>query len=63
MFVLVAFGTVVAVALAVRLTVPPLRRRKMAAELRGDWWPRFEREFHAYASRPWKTAREAERGS
>jgi hypothetical protein len=20
-------------------------------ELRGDWWPEFEREFHAYARR------------
>jgi hypothetical protein len=38
-----------------------LRRRRMAAELRGDWWPRFERDFRAYASRSWQAAREGER--
>lgn len=25
------------------------RHRGAAAELRGDWWPRFEAEFRAYA--------------
>lgn len=31
-----------------------LRTRKQRAgmtELRGDWWPRFEAEFRAYAAR------------
>ncbi|MDQ6818526.1 MAG: hypothetical protein M3018_14145 [Actinomycetota bacterium] len=51
---------VVLVALVVRL-LRGLRRRRMASELRGDWWPRFEREFSAYASRSWQAAREGER--
>ena len=38
-----------------------LRVARLAVELRGDWWPRFEREFRAYASRSWQAAREAER--
>ncbi len=25
--------------------------RRTPAELRGDWWPRFEAEFRAYARR------------
>jgi hypothetical protein len=53
----------VLVALLVRLSLRRLRRRRMVSELRGDWWPRFEREFHAYASRSWEAAREAERNS
>jgi hypothetical protein len=52
---------VVLVALLVPLSVRRLRRRRMASELRGDWWPRFEREFRAYASRSWQAAREGER--
>jgi hypothetical protein len=27
------------------------RRRGTPEDLRGDWWPRFETEFRAYASR------------
>lgn len=46
---------------AMGVSLPRLRRRRMASELRGDWWPRFEREFRAYASRSWQAAREAER--
>jgi hypothetical protein len=48
-------------AVAVRLCVLALRRRRMAAEVRGDWWPRFEQQFHDYASASWQSAREAER--
>ena len=59
---LVAFVIVILVAVTLRLTVPPYRRRRMAAELRRDWWPHFEREFRAYASRSGKAAREVERG-
>jgi hypothetical protein len=55
--------TVVLVALLVRLSLCRLGRRRMVSELRGDWWPRFEREFRAYASRSWQSAREAERNS
>ena len=48
---------------AIRLSLPRVRRRRLASELRGDWWPRFEREFRAYASRSWQAAREGERHS
>lgn len=44
-----------------RISLLRLRRRRMAWELHGDWWPRFEREFRAYASRSWQAAREGER--
>ena len=27
-----------------------LQRRRAVAELRSDWWPRFELEFRAYAA-------------
>jgi hypothetical protein len=54
---------VVLVLILVRLLLGRLRRRRMASELRGDWWPRFEREFRAYASRSWQSAREGERHS
>ena len=53
----------VLVVLLVRAAVRALRRRRMASELSGDWWPRFEREFRAYASRSWQAAREGERNS
>jgi amino acid transporter len=43
------------------ISLPRLRRRRMAPELRSDWWPRFERGFDAYASRSWQVAREGER--
>jgi hypothetical protein len=59
---LVALVAVILVAVVLRLTLPPYRRRRMAAELREDWWPRFEREFRAYASGSWASARDAERG-
>jgi hypothetical protein len=38
-----------------------VRRVRLHFELRGDWWPGFEREFRAYASHGWEAAREAER--
>jgi hypothetical protein len=52
---------VVVLAVALRLALPRLRRLRMSLELRSDWWPAFEREFRAYASRPWEAARESER--
>jgi hypothetical protein len=55
--VLLVLLAVILLAVALRLVLPELRRRRMAAELRGDWWPRFEREFRAYARRPGKPAR------
>jgi hypothetical protein len=59
---LVALITMIFVAGAVCLGIAPLRRRRMALELRRDWWPRFEREFREYAGRSWSAAREGERG-
>lgn len=48
---MLALLALIVVAVTVRLIVPPDRRRRMDADLRRDWWPRFEREFRAYASR------------
>jgi hypothetical protein len=50
MMMLTVFLTIVA------LIVAPLmfltwRDHRTPAEVRGDWWPRFEREFRAYADR------------
>jgi hypothetical protein len=61
MILLVVIALIVA-AVMVRLAMPRLRRHRMAAELRGDWWATFEREFRAYASGSWHKARDAERG-
>ncbi len=57
MIVLLALVGIILSAAAIRLAVPSLRRWRMAAALRGDWWSRFERELHAY-EREWRlTAR------
>lgn len=61
--ILLGLMAVMAVAVGVRLITPVVRRRRLAAELREDWWPAFERELQAYASRASAAAREAERGS
>jgi hypothetical protein len=55
MVTLLAFVGCILLAVAMRLGVPSLRRRRMAAELRGDWWSRFERELRAY-ERTWRPA-------
>ena len=59
---MILFVVAVAVTLAItlRFAVPAVRRRRMASELRGDWWTRFEKEFRAYSSRFMQSAREAE---
>jgi hypothetical protein len=56
----------IVVALLVLALISPLamrvyRRRRLTAELRKDWWPRFERDLRAYMSQTWRSAREAER--
>ena len=47
--------TLILVTLAVVLAACAIcivvRRRRTPPELRGNWWPEFEREFRAYASR------------
>jgi hypothetical protein len=35
----------------ISLLLPELRRLGLRAELRGDWWSRFEMQFRAYARR------------
>lgn len=42
---------VLAVALAAWAVRAAVRRVRTPPELRGDWWPEFERQFRAYASR------------
>ncbi len=49
-FLLALIGCLL-VAAATRLAAPSVRRWRMAAELRGDWWSRFERELRAYERR------------
>jgi hypothetical protein len=39
---------VVLLAVAIRMSLPAVRRRRLAWELRRDWWSRFERDFQAY---------------
>jgi hypothetical protein len=49
--ILLVLLALILLAVALRLAIPAVRRWRMAAELRGDWWPRFEREFRSYAQR------------
>ncbi len=53
MILLLAVAGCILFAVAVRLALPAVRRWRMAAELRGDWWSRFERELRAY-ERDWR---------
>lgn len=53
MILLLAAACIVLLIVAIRLALPSLRRWRMAAELRGDWWARFEREMRAY-EREWR---------
>jgi len=53
MIVLLVLAGVILAAAATRLALPSMRRWRMAAELRGDWWTRFERELRAY-EREWR---------
>jgi hypothetical protein len=57
---LAVFGFILAVA-AMRLMLPSLRRWRMEAELRGDWWTRFERDLRAYEQHWRVPARERRR--
>lgn len=58
MIVLLVLAGCILFAVATRLALPSVRRWRMAAQLRGDWWSRFERELRAY-ERDWRlTARE-----
>lgn len=48
MILLLAVVGCILLAAAMRLALPSLRRWRMASQLRGDWWSRFERELRAY---------------
>lgn len=47
--ILLAVLVVAAAAIVTAMVVSTWRSRRTPAELRGDWWPRFEAEFRAYA--------------
>ena len=58
MILLLALAVLIAGVAGAKLVVPSVRRWRMAAELRGDWWSRFERQMRAY-ERDWRlTTRE-----
>jgi hypothetical protein len=61
MIVLLIPFALIVLSVAWQIAVPAYRRRRMAAELRRDWWPRFERDLREYMSHTWRSAREAER--
>jgi hypothetical protein len=48
MILLLPLAVCVLLGVGSRLALPSVRRWRMAAELRGDWWSRFERELRAY---------------
>jgi hypothetical protein len=50
MSVLALLTVIVLVSLLVCLGHRSLAHRRKPAELRGDWWTRFERDFRAYAA-------------
>jgi hypothetical protein len=50
MILFITLGVTLAVGIVVRFGIPVLNRYRMAAELRRDWWPRFESEFWDYTS-------------
>jgi hypothetical protein len=58
MIVLLILAGCILVVVATRLALPSLRRWRMAAELHGDWWSRFERELRAYERHRHPAARE-----
>jgi hypothetical protein len=61
MIVLSILVALLVLALASPLVMHAYRRRRLTAELRRDWWPRFERDLREYMSHTWRAAREAER--
>jgi hypothetical protein len=61
--ILIVLVALIPLAVSLRFALPALRRRRMARELRQDWWPRFEREFRAYASQSWDPGRDIKRRS
>jgi hypothetical protein len=60
MILVLALAGLLLCAAATRLALPSFRRWRMAAELRGDWWSRFERQMRAYERDRRLTAREGQ---
>jgi hypothetical protein len=59
-FVAIAF-VVLALAGGIGALLRTVRRRRTPAELRGDWWTPFEREFRAYAQQVARRERDRRR--
>lgn len=47
MILLIPIAVIVVAALLLKLA-PTVRRHRLKAQLRGDWWERFERDLRAY---------------
>ena len=47
--IFLAMFLVAIAAIAMPLALSAWRHHRTPAELRGDWWPRFESDFRAYA--------------
>jgi hypothetical protein len=47
--ILLAVLVLAAAAIVTAMVISTWRSHRTPAELRGDWWPRFETEFRAYA--------------
>jgi hypothetical protein len=45
---LAALGPALMALATIRWVLPMVRRRRLARELRSDWWSGFERDFRAY---------------
>lgn len=60
MVLLIVLGVAI-VALSAHILLSIARRRRTPPELQGDWWPRFESEFRAYAELASKTSGDAKR--
>lgn len=55
---MIAIGVAV-LALCAYVGAVQLRRQRTPPELRGRWWPEFERQFRAYAEEAARQRREA----
>lgn len=51
MAVVIVLAVVLGVAVSGYVGVRLVDRRRTPRELRGDWWPEFEREFRAHSSK------------
>jgi hypothetical protein len=47
MILLILIAVIVVAALLMKLA-PAIRRHRLKAQLRGDWWERFERDLRGY---------------